>query len=215
VASARRRALRAESRTLRLTTCPADSPPQPSPASGAKDTRPRDGLSPNRPHCGGCTSAGDWDVWGEVWLTLNAATTTTIFRASIHSVSAAHPSVPADDTARQVAVPGSTAGTTEILHTGVARISLGTTTYYLNTSLAFAVSTAAAYASCEPGEEDRGTGTPPMSRAGRADRQHPIFLLRYKAAETHGKCGVGSRPRQHVAVREAGWANTTSCKDCQ
>src|SRR5262249_26071942 len=43
--------MRAESRTLRLTTCPADSPPHPSPASGAIDTRPRDGLSPNRPHC--------------------------------------------------------------------------------------------------------------------------------------------------------------------
>src|SRR4029077_13733139 len=41
----------AESRTLRLTTCPADSPPHPSPASGATDTRPRDGLSPNRPYC--------------------------------------------------------------------------------------------------------------------------------------------------------------------
>src|SRR5207244_12863900 len=43
--------MRAESRTLRLTTCPADSPPHPSPASGAIDTRPRDGLSPKRPHC--------------------------------------------------------------------------------------------------------------------------------------------------------------------
>src|SRR5215467_1591646 len=43
--------IRAESRTLRLTTCPADSPPHPSPASGAIDTRPRDGLSPNSPHC--------------------------------------------------------------------------------------------------------------------------------------------------------------------
>src|ERR1700752_3626280 len=43
--------MRAESRTLRLTTCPADRPPHPSPASGAIDTRPRDGLSPNRPHC--------------------------------------------------------------------------------------------------------------------------------------------------------------------
>src|SRR3954447_1918597 len=43
--------MRAESRTLRLTTCPADSPPHPSPASGAIDTRPRDGLSPNKPHC--------------------------------------------------------------------------------------------------------------------------------------------------------------------
>src|SRR6266404_8926951 len=30
---------------------PADRPPHPSPASGAIDTRPRDGLSPNRPHC--------------------------------------------------------------------------------------------------------------------------------------------------------------------
>src|SRR6516164_3624551 len=43
--------IRAESRTLRLTTCPADSPPHPSPASGAIDTRPRDGLRPNKPHC--------------------------------------------------------------------------------------------------------------------------------------------------------------------
>src|ERR1700732_2155207 len=43
--------MRAESRTLRLTTCAADSPPHPPPASGAIDTRPRDGLSPNRPHC--------------------------------------------------------------------------------------------------------------------------------------------------------------------
>src|SRR5260370_10371560 len=43
--------MRAESLTLRLTTCPADSPPHPSPASGAIDTRPRDGLSPNMPHC--------------------------------------------------------------------------------------------------------------------------------------------------------------------
>src|SRR5215813_12395270 len=43
--------MRAESRTLRLTTWPADSPPHPSPASGAIDTRPRDGLSPNKPHC--------------------------------------------------------------------------------------------------------------------------------------------------------------------
>src|SRR5215468_11342790 len=43
--------MRAESRTLRLTTWPADSPPHPSPASGAIDTRPRDGLSPKRPHC--------------------------------------------------------------------------------------------------------------------------------------------------------------------
>src|ERR1700757_5172552 len=42
--------MRAESRTLRLTTCPIDSPPHPSPASGAIDTLPRDGLSPNRPH---------------------------------------------------------------------------------------------------------------------------------------------------------------------
>src|SRR5260370_34837558 len=43
--------MRAESRTLRLTTCPADRPPHPSPAFGAMDTRPRDGLRPNRPHC--------------------------------------------------------------------------------------------------------------------------------------------------------------------
>src|SRR6516225_10727927 len=43
--------IRAESRTLRLTTCPADRPPHPSPASGAIDTRPRDGFSPKRPHC--------------------------------------------------------------------------------------------------------------------------------------------------------------------
>src|SRR5215469_7057353 len=43
--------MRAESRTLRLITCPADSPPHPSPASGAIDTRPREGLSPKRPHC--------------------------------------------------------------------------------------------------------------------------------------------------------------------
>src|SRR5262249_40843018 len=41
----------AESRTLRLTTWPVDSPPHPSPASGAIDTLPRDGLSPNTPHC--------------------------------------------------------------------------------------------------------------------------------------------------------------------
>src|SRR6516164_205231 len=45
--------IRAESRTPRLTTCPVDSPPHPSPASGAMDTRPRDGLSPNKPHGAG------------------------------------------------------------------------------------------------------------------------------------------------------------------
>ena len=41
--------MRALSRTLRLTTWPIDSPPQPSPASGAIEMRARVGLSPNRP----------------------------------------------------------------------------------------------------------------------------------------------------------------------
>src|ERR1700674_1465877 len=42
--------IRALSRTLRDTTRPVDSPPHPSPASGANETRPRDGLRPNSPH---------------------------------------------------------------------------------------------------------------------------------------------------------------------
>src|SRR5207247_1412134 len=40
----------AVSRTERATTCSIESPPQPSPASGPRDVRPRDGFKPTSPH---------------------------------------------------------------------------------------------------------------------------------------------------------------------
>jgi hypothetical protein len=90
--------------------------------------------------------AGDWEVWGEVWLQCDTTTTVTIIRASIHTVSAAHPSVSADNTSKQVFATGATAEVNDTFMTGLVRVLLsGSATYYMNCSAAFAVSFVNAY----------------------------------------------------------------------
>lgn len=90
-------------------------------------------------------TAGDWDVWGNVWTNPAGGTVTTAFAAWINTVSATAPTAPG---AGAYAYNGFTtgAGQGQSTPTGQRRLSLsGTTTVYLGCIADFSVSTQTAY----------------------------------------------------------------------
>jgi hypothetical protein len=91
-------------------------------------------------------TAGDWDVWGNVFFTPNAATSVTQWRGAVNTTSATLPTRPGAGGMYQniqaALVPASDFGQP----VGVTRISLsGTTTVYLVALGVFTVNTLAAY----------------------------------------------------------------------
>lgn len=95
-------------------------------------------------------TAGDWDVWGEVWVdtSTGAATVSGSTRAAINTASAVIPTTPADGTARtQVNFAPLASGTDAIgLPVGPIRASLNTTTtYFLVANCAVSAGTANGY----------------------------------------------------------------------
>ncbi len=90
-------------------------------------------------------TAGDWDVWGEVWFDSGATTTITISRCWVNTTSATLPTVPSDSTSVTI-VDGAALNFNPHVPVAIARALLsGTTTYYLGTRTDFATSTLAAY----------------------------------------------------------------------
>ena len=92
-------------------------------------------------------TAGDWDVWGEVWTAPDAGTITSKVVAAITATSATLPTIPAIGTSLQVLTGiTSAAGESITLGANTTRISLsGTTTIYLVASVSFSVSTMGGY----------------------------------------------------------------------
>ena len=88
---------------------------------------------------------GDWDVWGNVWLILNVATTITNVQAAIHTTTDAIPTAPNAGAAASIAATLTTGGT-QGLSAGARRISVAVNTpVYLVAQAAFAINTCAAY----------------------------------------------------------------------
>ncbi len=96
-------------------------------------------------------TAGDWDVWGELWVDTNTGTATVSGRTSagITATSATLAAVPADATGRaQLSnVPLAASVNAFVLSVAPVRASLsaGTTTYYLVGACAVAAGTAYGY----------------------------------------------------------------------
>ena len=90
-------------------------------------------------------TAGDWDVWGNVALTLNAATVLTAFSSWIHTVSATFPTVPNGGAYSSIATTFTTGGS-QVMPVGMRRISLAApATIYLTAFTIFVTNTCAAY----------------------------------------------------------------------
>ncbi len=88
-------------------------------------------------------TAGDWQIWGVVYTNPAAGTTTSTFTAQINPATATIAPSNSLDTAGYFALPYAVAATTRVggaLAPAVVRVS-GTTTYYLNVNVGFAVST--------------------------------------------------------------------------
>lgn len=95
-------------------------------------------------------TAGDWDVWGEVWFDAASTTTPSSFWGSINTASATFPTVPATGTAvvcsSFAALAPVSSGAQNIVSIAPCRALLsGTTTYYLNAKSGFGTSTMKAY----------------------------------------------------------------------
>lgn len=95
-------------------------------------------------------TAGDWDVWGEVWYTSAATTQFALPIIAITTTSATLPTVPADNISYAThPTPGnmtSAANGSFRLPLSPCRASLSaTTTYYLVAQMSFSVSTCSAY----------------------------------------------------------------------
>jgi|SRR6185503_2741091 len=91
-------------------------------------------------------TAGDWDVWAELWTSANGATTTTLIQAAINTVSATLPTVPADGTANEIHHPVNSAGAIEVISISPCRVSLAApATIYFVANITFAVNTMATY----------------------------------------------------------------------
>lgn len=91
-------------------------------------------------------TAGDWDVWGEVWLNPAGTTVTSFALIGISTTSATIATVPATNTSTaQVFVPA-VASDNPVMPISPARINVsGTTTTYLVAQASFSVSTNGAY----------------------------------------------------------------------
>jgi hypothetical protein len=95
-------------------------------------------------------TAGDWDVWAELWGNAASTTTITSFSGAINTDSTTFPSVPAIGTSVSIlqgnGLSRATIGQQFVIPIAEARISIsGTTIYYLNATAGFGVSTLAAY----------------------------------------------------------------------
>lgn len=92
-------------------------------------------------------TAGDWDVWGEVWFNPAGTTTITAIVAAINTSANALPAAPSDAVtlANDISATEQT-GVAVNLFAGIARASLASTTvYHLIADAAFGVSTMSAY----------------------------------------------------------------------
>ncbi len=94
-------------------------------------------------------TAGDWNVWGTLWLAPAAGTITTTISVSVSQTSATLPTTPAIGTSiQQIRGLSSAAGEVCILQAPTTRISLaGTTTIYLVGFATFTTSTMGGYGS--------------------------------------------------------------------
>lgn len=102
-------------------------------------------------------TAGDWDVWGELWLTGGGTTQITIIQAGINTVNNTQPTVPADGTSFTIDASGATTTAVGVIWTiggtaapnqpvNTCRISVsGTTTVYLIATVSFSVSTCSGF----------------------------------------------------------------------
>lgn len=89
---------------------------------------------------------GDWDVWGTVGFTANAATTATIFEGGVSAVTDTLPTPPGSGAYSQIGLSVGAAGLMPVLPIGMVRVSLSTTTpIYLVAQSTFAVNTMSAY----------------------------------------------------------------------
>lgn len=90
-------------------------------------------------------TAGDWDVWGSTWYTLNAFTTLQVIIGGINTTSATLPTAPGAGAMEQAAGTF-TLGATQGRNIGLRRLSLSaTTTVYLVVQATFITSTVSAY----------------------------------------------------------------------
>lgn len=92
-------------------------------------------------------TAGDWDIWGEVWLSVNGSTTLSELIASVNTTTNAIPTVPATNTSYYQLFGLTTgAGANNVFPAPMCTASVSSTTsYFLVTQVNFAVSTASAY----------------------------------------------------------------------
>lgn len=90
--------------------------------------------------------AGDWDVWGNIGFTANAATTATVFEGGISTTSNTLPVSPGDGGYSQFGISMAAAGTPPVIPIGMTRINITVTTnVYLVAQSTFAVNTMSAY----------------------------------------------------------------------
>ena len=90
-------------------------------------------------------SGGDWDVWGTVAFSLNAATTLSRITGALNTTTATLPTIPGKGAYASLELTFTT-GATQVINVGQRRFSLsGSTTVYLVARADFAVNTCAAY----------------------------------------------------------------------
>ena len=90
-------------------------------------------------------TAGDWDVWGNVVFVGASSTVTTQVTAAISTTTATLPTLPGGGGYAQISGTLGTT-TTQVLPTGITRISIAsTTTVYLVAQAAFTTSTMSGY----------------------------------------------------------------------
>lgn len=91
-------------------------------------------------------TAGDWDVWGSIWTSLNAATVSSRLFGSISQTTGTLATTPGLGTSLSQITTVATAGDNVVLGIPATRISLAeTTTVYLVGQINFSINTAALY----------------------------------------------------------------------
>ena len=91
---------------------------------------------------------GDYDVWGELWFDVNAATIVSSIQASINTTTATIATVPSENSSNASLPVTLAAGVAPIMTLGQCRISVATattTTVYLVVNAAFSVNTLSGY----------------------------------------------------------------------
>lgn len=95
-------------------------------------------------------TAGDWDVWGEIWFNAAGTTSTSSVAGAINTSSATFPTVPAVGTSvaciAYATATEASASVQQTLPIAPCQINIsGTTTIYLNARAGFITSTMSAY----------------------------------------------------------------------